>query len=105
MDTEDFDLPSKSVPDWCAFRGYSEATFYKMKRAGLAPEVLVIPGFNVPRITARADREWQERMARLAQEKVARRERQRRSDLARAAGQAAAKSDKHVSKTRKRRSA
>jgi hypothetical protein len=101
MDTEDFTTPSKSVPEWCAFRGYSEATFYKLKRAGLAPAVLTIPGFNIPRITARADQEWQERMAALAQEKAAQLERERRADHARRAGKAAAQSPDHVSKRRR----
>jgi hypothetical protein len=103
MDTEDFAGPSKSLPEWGAYKGYSKATVYKMKRAGLLPELLIVPGFNVPRITARADREWEERMKRLAQEKTAKLEQARRVDHARRAGKAAARSENHISKQRQRR--
>jgi hypothetical protein len=91
MDTENFDGPSKSLPEWGALKGYSKATVYKMKRAGLLPELLIVPGFNLPRITPRADREWQERMARLAQEKAAKLEQARRADHARRAGKRASR--------------
>jgi hypothetical protein len=104
MDTKDFDTPSKSLPEWGAFHKLSKATVYKMKRAGLLPELLIVPGFNVPRVTARADREWEERMKRLAQEKTAKLEQARRVEHARRAGQAAARSENHISKKRQRRS-
>jgi len=97
--------PSETIRQWRERRGYSSATFYKMKRRGLAPEILDIPGFNSPRITARADREWEKRMAELAKENANALERQRRIDHARHAGQAAAKSPDHISNRRKKRTA
>jgi hypothetical protein len=48
-----------SIKAWCKFRGYSVATFYKMKRNGVAPKVTQPPGAP-PRISAEADREWLE---------------------------------------------
>ena len=33
-----------SIKAWCKFRGYSVATFYKMKRNGVAPKVTQPPG-------------------------------------------------------------
>jgi hypothetical protein len=46
-----------SITDWCKHRGYSKATFYKMKSNGVAPKVVQPPG-TPPRITKEADAEW-----------------------------------------------
>jgi hypothetical protein len=48
-----------TIKGWCRFRGYSPATFYKMKKNGVAPKVTQPPGAP-PRISAEADREWLE---------------------------------------------
>ncbi len=46
-----------TIKGWCRFRGYSPATFYKMKKNGVAPRVTQPPGAP-PRITREADAEW-----------------------------------------------
>jgi hypothetical protein len=48
---------SFSIKAWCKFRGYSIATFYKMRKNGVAPKVMQPPGAP-PRITQEADAEW-----------------------------------------------
>jgi hypothetical protein len=48
---------SRSIKEWCAYRGYSVATFYKMKKNGVAPRITQPPG-TPPRITQEADQEW-----------------------------------------------
>lgn len=50
---------SRSIKEWCAFRHYSIATFYNMKRAGSAPKIIQ-PLHSPPRITYAADAEWEE---------------------------------------------
>jgi hypothetical protein len=50
---------SFSIREWCAFRKYSIATFYKLRKNGIAPKVTQPPG-TPPRITVEADREWLE---------------------------------------------
>jgi primosomal protein N'' len=105
MDTDVSAGQDETEKAWRTRRNYSKSNYFKMKKAGLTPELLIVPGFNTPRITPRADREWEKRMAALAQEKDARLERQRRVEHARLAGRAAARSEKHVSKRRTRRSA
>jgi hypothetical protein len=50
---------SRSIREWCAFRKYSIATFYKLRKNGIAPKVTQPPG-TPPRITDEADREWLE---------------------------------------------
>jgi hypothetical protein len=47
---------SFSIKAWCKFRGYSIATFYKMRKNGVAPKVMQPPGAP-PRITQEADAE------------------------------------------------
>jgi hypothetical protein len=72
----------------------------------LTPDDLHIPGTNIKRITPEADREWIARMAELTKTKEYEREAERRSALARRAGDMAARSPNHVSqrKARRRRS-
>jgi hypothetical protein len=59
-----------SIKAWCKFRGYSVATFYKMKRNGVAPKVTQPPGAP-PRITQEADAEWLKFCDNLTGEKAA----------------------------------
>jgi hypothetical protein len=46
-----------SIRGWCDHRG-CPATFYKMKRNGVAPKVTELPGMQ-PYITEQSDREWE----------------------------------------------
>jgi hypothetical protein len=65
------------------------------KRLGRGPQVMRIVG-NIVRISPEARREWHTRMAAFGQEEQAKLERERRVELARRAGQAAARSQKHI---------
>jgi hypothetical protein len=87
---------SMTIAGFCAAENISKSTFFKLKRLGLGPEEQSPPGLsNTVRITARARREWQERMRQLRDDKEA----QERSERSR---RAAASSD-HVSKRRPRK--
>jgi hypothetical protein len=87
---------SRSIKAWCAYRGYSIATFYKMKREGVAPKIIQ-PPHAPPRITNEADQEWVQFVGNLPADKAAQAEAisAERRDRTRAAGAAAVKSPKH----------
>jgi hypothetical protein len=92
---------ARTIPQWCESKQICVATYHKLKRLGLTPDELHIPGTNIKRITPEADREWIARMAELTKTKEYERETERRSVLAKKAGKLAAKSPRHVSQTRK----
>jgi hypothetical protein len=91
-----------SLKEWRSRRNISTATHYRLKRLGLAPEELSVPGTAIRHITPKADQEWEERMKGLAQQEAAKLEQQRRVEQARAAGQAAARSPLHISRRQRR---
>jgi hypothetical protein len=93
--------PARTIPEWCEGKRICPATYYKLKRLGLTPDELHVPGTNIRRITPEADRAWVARMAELTKTKEYKREAQRRTDLAKKAGKLAAKSLKHVSQRKK----
>jgi hypothetical protein len=85
-----------SVPEFCARNNISRPTYHRLRAQGRGPAEMRI-GLNAIRISAEAERDWQHRMQ------------EPRGDLetkaaARAvkAGDAAVKSDRHVSKKRRR---
>ena len=80
----------------------SSSTYHKMRKAGLGPDEVQLPGMAFTRITAKARREWHARMEEFRKSRAAQLERERRSELARAAGKKAAKSANHISKQRKK---
>jgi hypothetical protein len=90
-----------TIREWCASKRICLATYHKLKRLGLTPDELHVPGTNIRRITPQADRDWIARMAELTKTKEYKREAERRSDLAKKAGDIAARSPKHVSARRK----
>jgi hypothetical protein len=94
---------SVTIPEFCRRERISLSSYHKQKRRGLGPEELRIPGSNIVRITLRARREWHARMAELAQQHAALLEQQRRVELARVKGKAAAQSPLHVSRRGDRR--
>jgi hypothetical protein len=89
--------PDLSIRKWCAKRGYSVTVYYNLKKRGLAPEVICPPGVKTPRITQRADAEWEEKMRALAASDEARREAERRTEQTRAAVKVAIQNGTHVS--------
>jgi len=92
------DGPWDTIPEWCRKKGISKTAYYKIRPLGQGPKELRIPGTTIVRITAKADREWEERMMDLAQQESAQLEQQRRVEQARAAGRAAARSPLHISR-------
>jgi hypothetical protein len=76
----------------------------KLKKLGLGPDVLRVPGTRIERITPEARQAWRERMAELAKSETAQLEAERRRAQAAEAGKLAAQSPNHVSRrTAKRR--
>jgi hypothetical protein len=86
---------SRTVREFCAIENLSVASYYKMKKQGLAPDELRVPGLSIVRITAQAHREWRERMTALRQEEAAAREHERRRAATSRAGKLAAASPRH----------
>jgi hypothetical protein len=62
----------------------SSSTYHKMRKAGLGPDEVQLPGMAFTRITAKARREWHARMEEFRKSRAAQLERERRSELARA---------------------
>ncbi len=83
---------------WCRVKGFSISSGYKMKKLGLAPELLEVPGIRGARVTPQADYDWEARMAEAAKSKEAQLEAQRRRAQAAEAGRIAAQSPRHVSR-------
>jgi hypothetical protein len=86
--------------EWRFRKHISKSTHNKLKKAGLAPEetILILPGFNLVRITPQARRDSDRKIADLAQSKEAELERARRQAQVEAAGRLAAQSPNHISK-------
>jgi hypothetical protein len=101
---EEFDDNGQSmtIDGFCAKEAMSKAFFFKMQKLGLGPERYFIPGTKFQRITAKARREWHERMAELSKEEATQREHEHRQRLASAAGRIAVQSPFHVVNQRKR---
>jgi predicted DNA-binding transcriptional regulator AlpA len=93
---------SLTIPEFCKLERLSKATFYNLKKRGLAPAVLAIPGSNIRRITAAARAEWYARMRELAGGEAAQLEHERRRELTATAGKLAAQSPNHMSRRRVR---
>jgi hypothetical protein len=90
-----------TIREWCESKRICLATYYKLRRLGLTPDELHVPGTNIRRITPEADRAWIARMAELTKTKEYEREVKRRAVMAKKAGDKAARSPKHVSQTHK----
>jgi hypothetical protein len=94
------DPPSERVafpiPEFCYRNNISEPTYHRLRAKGRGPREMRI-GLNLIRITAEAEREWQQQM----QEDGADFEVQA-AERAVKAGTAAAQSPTHVSKRRRR---
>jgi hypothetical protein len=77
---------SMTIQQFCALENFSIGYFYKLKQLGMAPRVVNPPGTNLQRITADERRAWHERMYKATQKDAAKREAERRSEIARRAG-------------------
>jgi hypothetical protein len=92
---------SLTIRDFCAAESISKAFYHQLQRKGLGPATYCPVGTKAVRITAQARRDWHERMAELSKQEVAQRERERRQEIAKAAGKKAVKSPKHIASRRK----
>jgi hypothetical protein len=92
------DGPSYTIAEFCTAERISQPTYHSLKRKGLAPETINLPGTRVIRITARARREWQEKMAALSRSEAAKLEARRRQEQASMAGKLGVASSLHFSK-------
>ena len=101
---EDFTVPIEerdwTPTEWRLRKRISKSTYLKLKKAGLTPEeeVVMLPGFNLVRITPQARRDWERKIAALRQSKEAEQESARRQAQVEAAGRLAAQSPNHVSR-------
>jgi hypothetical protein len=75
---------SLTIPELCEADSISVTTYYKIRAAGLGPDETRFLG--AVRITAKARRDWHEKLRRHAEQKAQRLERQRRSAQCAAAG-------------------
>jgi hypothetical protein len=93
--------------EFCALEHISLTTYHRMQQLGHGPDEVRLPGLAFVRITAEARRDWHARIEEYRKSDAAKIEDQRRTALATMAGNAAAKSPRHVSKRAKpaRRSA
>jgi hypothetical protein len=92
-----------SPKQFCVAENISLSTYHKLKRMGLGPNETNIHGTTVRRIFPKDHRKWRADNEKWSKSEEAKRERQRRLECAKAAGQKAAKSPMHVSKTGKRK--
>jgi hypothetical protein len=51
---------ARAISTFCEDHSFSVATFYRLKKRGLAPAILKVGGRRL--ITAEAEQEWKERM-------------------------------------------
>jgi hypothetical protein len=91
MPRKEFYPGAKTVPQFCEGR-FSITTYYKMKRAGWGPQEFRVPGVRLVLITAKAEQEWEERLAGRKAQAAIEREFERNAKLASIAGKIAAKS-------------
>lgn len=95
---EDPKPKSMTVSEFREAENMSASFYYKMRRMGLGPQELRVPGTGFTRITPQAHAAWHERMAKLGESKAAELERARRLEQRRSAGKSAANSSRHVSR-------
>jgi hypothetical protein len=84
---------SLTLDQFCFAENISPSTYYKLRNKGLAPEEQRLLD-NIVRITPDSRRAWQERMAKIRDEKAA----AKRVKRSRHAASAAVVSEKHISK-------
>jgi hypothetical protein len=83
-----------TVKEWCRKQHISNSSWFKLKKEGRTPAVIMIGAHA--RITPKATDEWYAREEKLAQSKEAKLEYERRVKLSKVAGKAAAASPKHI---------
>jgi hypothetical protein len=87
-----------TIPEFCFRNNISRPTYHRLRSQGRGPAEMRL-GLNGIRITVEAERAWQQRMQEPREDLEA-----RTAERAVKAGDAAAKSDRHISKKRRGRS-
>jgi hypothetical protein len=101
--------PPLTIDAFCKIEGMSRATYYKLRRLGLGPELTEIvvsaeegvnhgKGVNFIRISAAAHRAWHEKITKIRASEASKLEAARAHEQRVEAGKRAAKSVKHVSR-------
>jgi hypothetical protein len=88
---------------FCVAENISLSTYFKLRRLGHGPKETHYPGMTLVRISPKAWQDWCKEREKWNGTKAAALEEARRIELASAAGKAAAKSPKHISKRGKRK--
>jgi hypothetical protein len=86
-----------TVPEFCFRNNISAPTYQRLRKQGLGPKEMRF-GLNGIRMSAQAERDWQERLQQPNPELE-----QQATKRATMAGAAAVKSPTHVSKTRRKK--
>jgi hypothetical protein len=93
--------PDKTLAEFLAAKRISKSFYYgTLKKRGLAPTETVYPGSRVVRVSAAAERAFDERMAELAQSEAGQLEAARRREIAARAGKLSIKSPNHITRRR-----
>ena len=92
--------PDKTLAEFLAQKHISKAFYYGLRKRGLGADETRYPGSRVIRISAAAERSFDERLAEYAKSETAKLEAERRRAQAAQAGRIAAQSERHVSKRR-----
>jgi hypothetical protein len=89
---------SQTPTEFCFAEHLSKSTYHELKKRGLGPVELVVPGTKIIRITPEARDAWHAKMAELSKSESAQLEAERRREIAAIAGKIAAQSPRHVSR-------
>jgi hypothetical protein len=85
-----------TIPEFCFRNNISRPTYHRLRAEGRGPVEMRV-GLNLIRITAQAEREWQHRLQQPSADL-----KRRATARAMKAGDAAVKSDKHISVAKRR---
>jgi hypothetical protein len=91
---------AETVDEWRAVEALSKSSFYELQKSGRGPQMLRVPDSKIVRVIE-SHASWRARMAALVASEAGELETERRRQLARDAGQRAAASSKHISKSPK----
>jgi hypothetical protein len=94
-------VQGKTIEDWTRNEDISAASFYKLKRLGLGPYELRLPGTNIVRIIESSGH-WRQRMLEVSATKSAKLATSRRREQTKAAAQRSIASEQHIRHQRRR---
>jgi hypothetical protein len=89
---------AKTPAEFRKAKKLSRSSWFKLKRLGLAPDTITVPGTRIQRITAEAEAAWDQKMIEAGKSEAALLEVERRRAQATEAGKIAALSAQHISR-------